>query len=142
MTSTPGPSGFRLPVTILVVWLAVALVLGASGSLVALRPPVPQFVVLALTGLSFLAITKAAAGRRWADGLSLRVLVSFHLVRFVGAYFLILVAQGELPAGFGVPAGWGDLAVAVTALLLLAGAKMIRSTHGSSCSFYNTTVTS
>ncbi|MGH7701712.1 MAG: hypothetical protein ACREMO_01340, partial [Gemmatimonadales bacterium] len=74
MTSPPSPntpSSSRLPATILVAWLALALVLGASGGLVVLGPPVPQFVVLALTGFGFLAVAKAAVGRRWADGLSL-----------------------------------------------------------------------
>ncbi len=123
VSSPPGPSSFRLPATILAAWLAAALVLGASGRLAALQPPGPQLLVLTLTGLGFLAVSKTEIGRRWADGLSLRILVSFHLIRFVGAYFLILVAKGELPAGFGIPAGWGDLAVAFTALLLLAGAR-------------------
>ena len=45
--------------------------------------------------------------------------MAFHLTRFVGAYFLVLYARGELPYLFAVPGGWGDIAVAAGALLLV-----------------------
>lgn len=35
--------------------------------------------------------------------------------RALGAVFFILLAQDKLPALFAIPAGWGDLAVAVSA---------------------------
>jgi hypothetical protein len=49
----------------------------------------------------------------------LRALVLFHLTRFVGFYFLVLHARGELPWAFAVPGGWGDNVVAATGLLLV-----------------------
>ena len=48
-----------------------------------------------------------------------RALVLFHVTRFVGFYFLVLHARGELPWAFAVPGGWGDIAVAAGALLLV-----------------------
>jgi len=48
-----------------------------------------------------------------------RLLVSFHLTRFVGVYFLVLYGRGELPFDFAVPGGWGDIVVAVLALGLI-----------------------
>ena len=50
----------------------------------------------------------------------LRWLVLLHLTRFVGFYFFFLCSRGELPFAFAGPAGWGDIIVAVLAILLLA----------------------
>ena len=51
--------------------------------------------------------------------MDLRAIIALHLTRFVGVYFLLLYARGELPFGFAVPAGWGDIVVAVLAVVLL-----------------------
>jgi hypothetical protein len=48
-----------------------------------------------------------------------RRVVALHLTRFVGIYFLVLYGRGELPYLFAVPGGWGDIAVACGALLLV-----------------------
>ena len=56
----------------------------------------------------------------------LRALVLFHLTRFVGFYFLVLHARGELPWAFAVPGGWGDILVAGAALLLVL---LVRPDH-------------
>jgi len=42
-------------------------------------------------------------------------LIRLHLWRFEGILFLILMAQGRLPALFALPAGIGDILVAATA---------------------------
>jgi hypothetical protein len=57
--------------------------------------------------------------RRFVWTVDLRALVLFHLTRFVGFYFLVLHARGELPWAFAVPGGWGDNVVAATGLLLV-----------------------
>lgn len=41
-----------------------------------------------------------------------------HAVRVLGVLFLIAMAQGTLPAAFALPAGLGDVAVGVAAILL------------------------
>ena len=41
-----------------------------------------------------------------------------HAVRVLGVLFLIAMAQGTLPAAFALPAGLGDIAVGVAALVL------------------------
>ena len=38
-----------------------------------------------------------------------------HTLRVVGVLFLILMAQGQLPAAFALPAGLGDIAIGVAA---------------------------
>jgi hypothetical protein len=101
------------------VWFLAALGLGASGRLSALRPPAPQLVLLGLT-LGLIAAGALAPGfRHWLAGLNLRQLVALHLTRFVGIYFLVLHRRGELPSAFAVPGGWGDIAIALAALVLV-----------------------
>lgn len=59
--------------------------------------------------------------RRWAlaEPLSQHWLVGLQLWRAIGAVFLLELARGELPAVFALPAGVGDVLVAVVALAVL-----------------------
>jgi len=101
------------------VWIAIALVLGASGVLLTVPTPGPQIVILALT-VATIWLTSSGALREFVDTIPIRSLVGFHAVRFVGAVFLVLSAQGVLSPLFGMRAGWGDLAAAAIALGLVA----------------------
>jgi hypothetical protein len=105
------------------IWLAAAVAAGASGALLQLRPPAPQLVVLTLTAALVLAGRLWPAFRAWLAGLGWRSVVALHLSRFVGFAFLWFSSQGRLPATFAVPAGVGDIAVAV-----LAGGLLLAST--------------
>jgi hypothetical protein len=116
--ASPG-SGGRLVPFISLAWFLVALALGGSGQLARLRPPAPQAVLLGLTVALIVAGMTLPGFRHWLAGINLRQLVAFHLVRFVGIYFLVLYSRGELPYAFAVPGGWGDIAVATGALLLV-----------------------
>lgn len=101
------------------VWFAIALVLGVTGRLQQLQPPVPQAVLAILTvALVGLGATLRPF-RAWLFSLGYRQMVALHLTRFVGAYFLVLYTRGELPYAFAVPGGWGDIAVAAAALVLV-----------------------
>lgn len=59
--------------------------------------------------------------RDWVLGepLSQRWLVGLQVWRVIGGVFLIEMARGNLPAIFAVPAGVGDIAVALVALAVL-----------------------
>jgi hypothetical protein len=105
----------------LLVWLGLAVLAGAAGLLAAIGPPFPQLVLAALTIVLLAACRWLPALRAWALAVDIRALVLFHATRFVGLYFLVLYARGELPRAFAVPYGWGDILVAATALILAAG---------------------
>ena len=97
-----------LPRSILLLWLGLALALGASGVLTAFPPPGPQLLLLGLTALTIWAGTRAGPIRDWIDRLPLQAFPALHLIRFVGISFLILAARGELSATFANAAGdWG-----------------------------------
>jgi hypothetical protein len=86
-------------------------------------------MIAGLAFVAWLATRRVGWLRAWSDTVDPRVLVLPHLLRAVAAAgFLQSVSRAELPAGFALPAAWGDLAVAaLAALLLCAGA--IRTRH-------------
>ncbi len=102
------------------VWLLAATAVGAAGLLVDLVPPWPQVILVGLTLLSLALLWSGGPVRRWATRVDPRLLVAFHITRFVGVYFLVLYGRGELPYEFAVIGGWGDIIVATFAVLLVA----------------------
>jgi len=101
------------------IWLGAAAALGLTGALAALRPPGPQLLILGLT-IAALVATHTGPLRAWVDALPTRLLVGIHGIRFIGAVFLILAAQGAVSQVFATRAGWGDIAAASLALLLVS----------------------
>src|SRR5512134_936228 len=101
------------------VWLAIVIAAAGTGRLAALAPPRPQLLIVGLTTALVLAGLLLPAFRDWLATLPLRALVAFHIVRFVGIYFLILSSHGTLPAAFALPAGIGDILIAASALILV-----------------------
>ncbi|PWU17943.1 MAG: hypothetical protein C5B48_15360 [Candidatus Rokuibacteriota bacterium] len=100
------------------VWLIAAWTACALGLVRALRPPLPQVLLVALTALLLALFWAPSVFRRWALSVDLRALVLIHVTRFVGIEFLLLYRRGELPYAFAVPGGWGDIAVAIGAILV------------------------
>ncbi|HSC35981.1 MAG TPA: hypothetical protein VLG45_11950 [Thermodesulfobacteriota bacterium] len=108
---------------ILIAWLLAALIAGASGLFTTLVPPFPQAVLLGLVIVLLLAFAFSAGFRDWCLSVEVRALVLFHVVRFVGVYFLILYSQGRLPYDFAVRGGWGDIAAAAGVVILVLFVK-------------------
>jgi hypothetical protein len=106
-------------VIILLIWCVSAALLGVLGVLASLHPPFPQVILFGLVGLLLSAYGLSSEFRRWLSSIPLRWLISVHLVRFVGFYFLWLYEQRQLPFAFAVLGGWGDIVVATLALILL-----------------------
>jgi hypothetical protein len=107
----------------LILWLLLALITAASGLFARLVPPLPQAVLLGLVLIQVLMFAFYPGFRTWCMSVDLRALVLFHITRFVGIYFLILYSRGKLPYDFAVPGGWGDIAAAVYAVLIVAYVK-------------------
>ena len=111
---------------VVLAWGAAALAAGAVGAVA--RSPVPApVIVLALVSAGLLAWGLSAAVRERVRAVPPRALVALHLVRFVGAWFLVLYRRGELPFAFAVPGGWGDIVAAAGAAGLLLGAFPART---------------
>lgn len=108
-----------LGLTILGLWLLIALVVGASGVLAPLNPPVAVVIIIGLTAFALVLALRISPVREWVAALDPRWLVACHLTRFVGFYFLMLYDRGELPRAFALYGGWGDIIVATLAVLLL-----------------------
>jgi hypothetical protein len=107
----------RLKIALLV-WLAAALVVGATG-LLARSPLPPPPIAFGLTAAALLAVWLSKTIAQAVRDLGPRTLVAFHVVRIAaGIYFLMLAQRGVLPTEFGWVAGYGDIAVGLTAILV------------------------
>jgi len=111
------PTAFAIRL-VLWIWLAAALYVGHSRFLVPLPPLALPAIVLTLTALLVLAYRRVTPLRTWIDSLDLRTIVLLHVIRFVGVYFLVLGDRGVLPQRIALPAGVGDIAVALLALVV------------------------
>jgi hypothetical protein len=121
MTSHVGSSPRWLPVFAWG-WLAVAVVVAASGRLAAIPFPGPQLVLVGLAALVLFLGTRVGSVRAWVEHVPLRVLVGVHVVRLVGFAFLALSGRGLLSPVFAERAGWGDIVTALgAAALVLSG---------------------
>ena len=105
----------------LVGWLVLALLLVGSGRLAAVPMPGPQVLLVALTLGLLLLERRARWLGDWVAAVDLRLLLALHLTRFVGVPILLAGRNGILPERFASPTGWGDLAVATLAVVVLLG---------------------
>lgn len=120
--SSPSAVGSRSPIRVglaFTAWFIAALVVGATGLLERAPVPPPAFAIV-LAAAVLLLLWLAPAIRETVRGIGLKPLVGFHLTRLIaGAYFLLLYRRGILPGEFALAAGWGDIAVAAAAILVL-----------------------
>lgn len=83
--------------------------LGTLGLGVAVVAPIVALVV---------AVLRSTSLRQALREIPLAVLVGVHAIRILGILFLVLYAQGRLPAPFAPVAGWGDTITGLTAIPL------------------------
>ena len=107
----------------LTVWLGAALVLAPAPETLLTRNPsfltplIPSFILGSL-GLGLLAVGLSRDLRAVLAAASLPTIIGVQFYRTVGVLFVILLARGQLPAHFALPAGWGDIVVGLTAPLV------------------------
>lgn len=100
------------------IWLSVAVAISASGFVYGVPAPILGATNGLLIILSLFTIYFVQPIRSWVMNLDLKWLILYHTVRFVGIAFLVYHAKGIIPSEFAIVAGWGDIAVAVTALVV------------------------
>jgi hypothetical protein len=104
-------------------WLALIFVLAARGAFVAPRgaPPLAMLIgLLAPLSLFLVGYQTIPKLREFILSADLRLIVAIQAWRWAGFGFLTLYTYGVLPGIFAWPAGLGDMAIAVTAPLVLA----------------------
>ncbi|MCI0416636.1 hypothetical protein L0222_28030 [bacterium] len=119
-------------VVAVIAWFSAAFICGAFGKVNEPgRPPlvVGAFITLPILGFS-VAYLVSNAFRAFTESLSLTLIVSSHLWRFVGLGFIIAWLKGALPGGFAIPEGLGDIIAALGALLLLPKLRKSTVSHG------------
>jgi hypothetical protein len=110
-------------VLVLAVWLLAVSLLGARGAFFGPpgTPPLALLAAFAVPLIAFaIALRASDAFRAFALGVDPRVMLAMQAWRFAGFAFLALQAHAILPAYFAWPAGLGDMAIGLTAPLLLA----------------------
>ncbi len=114
----------RLIYGVIALWFAFALWMGAEGRYQASpkSPPLALGLTLALPVL-FFVLTYSRHGSFWrfCQSLDLRFVVAAHLWRIMAIDFVLCTVEGRLPAGFGLPAGIGDIITGIAAVSLAFG---------------------
>ena len=113
------PRGIRWAVTIaLTAWFLLVVSLGAVGAFVAPpgTPPLGIGIGVAAPLLLFVASMRLSQSfREFVLSLDLRLIAGIQAWRWAGLGFLFLYAYNVLPAVFALTAGFGDMAIGVTA---------------------------
>ena len=108
----------------LALWLGLVLFLGSQGAFIgsAGSPPWRIFVGLAIPLVVFFAAYFGwSEFRTFILGADLQLVTAMQAWRWAGQHFLFLYAYGVLPGLFAFPAGLGDMAIGITAPLILLG---------------------
>jgi hypothetical protein len=101
-------------------WFVLVLAMGATGALSAAgggAPALGLMVVLPVAALVWAYFARPSVRNAMA-ATPLPALIAVHAIRLLGILFLVLYAEGRLPAPFAPSAGWGDVFIGATALPL------------------------
>jgi len=108
-------------VSVLALWFLLVLTASLLGVFKGnpSQPPLTLGAAVVLPVLVFVLVwITSARVQRFTLSLSIRATTFAQIGRIFGGVFLILYAQGVLPGIFALPAGWGDVAIALTAPLM------------------------
>lgn len=102
-------------------WFALVVALGATEALTYPQglgaPGLGMALALPIVVLVTLVMRKPDIRRR-LESVPLSLLIGVNAIRSFGAVFVLLYAAGRLPAPFAPAAGWGDIAIGLTAVPL------------------------
>ena len=99
--------------TAMALWFIGVLGLGAPGNIT--TPLLGAAVLIPVVVLSVVGFG-SSVGRGRLQSAPLPALIALNGIRLLGIVFVLLYAAKRLPAPFAPTAGWGDIAVGVTAL--------------------------
>jgi hypothetical protein len=108
--------------SVLALWFFFALMMSAEGKFATQKTPVALGLSFALPIVFFvLAYFGSKSFRAFCNALDLSIITGLHMWRILGLDFMMHYFEGNLPAGFALPAGLGDTIIAVTALPMAIG---------------------
>lgn len=97
-------------------WFAAVLIMGATGALGGNGLGTAGLGLAVLAPAAVLSFGLLSAGRTAPGaGPATSVLIAVHAIRVLGVAFVLLWAAHRLPAPFAPTAGWGDIAIGLTA---------------------------
>jgi hypothetical protein len=107
----------RTATVLLLLWFAAAVALSYAGAFrgTPSSQPTIEFGIFVpiIAGVAWL--WRSAGAKRLLDAVPQSWLVGLQFYRVLGAIFLLMYAQGRMPAAFALPAGAGDVAVGLLA---------------------------
>ena len=103
-----------------VLYLAYASLLALKGVFysVSVPPPVIVFTALPLMVVLFIVVANTKLFKTLLRSVSLESLISLHVFRLLGVFFLLLTIYKMLPLDFGIEGGAGDIITAIFAIPL------------------------
>jgi hypothetical protein len=104
-------------------WEAVASYLGAANTYFATTEravPTIMFGLLIPLAVAGIALWRSESIARLVSAIPLHWLVAAQVYRVMGGIFLVLWADGRLPWQFALPAGTGDVATGIVAVVVAA----------------------
>ena len=107
----------------LIGWVAVAQYLGAANTYFAAADtavPTVLFGLLLPLAVAAIALWRSESIARLVSAIPLHWLVAAQVYRVAGGIFLVLWADGRLPWQFALPAGIGDVATGIVAVVVAA----------------------
>jgi hypothetical protein len=112
-------------------WLAVAQYLGAANTYFASTDtavPTVLFGLLIPLAVAAIALWQSESVARLVSAIPLHWLVAAQVYRVMGGIFLVLWAAGRMPWQFALPAGTGDVATGIVAVVVAA--QLARNADG------------
>ena len=102
-------------------WFALVVILAATRALYyehGLGTPALGLALLLPIVVLCLVVARTNSLHENFQGVPMWLLIGVHVVRILGITFIVLYAAHRLPAPFAPVAGWGDIFVGVTAVLV------------------------